>query len=260
MENNSSNFDLEFKEAVVEADHSDSTDPVVEPVIPEKYSGKSVDEIIKMHLNAEKKISEQGQTIGELRKLADDLIGLKKTNEEPPKPVTSDELFTDPDSAVRRVVDNSELAKRANETLERVDRIEKSIGQSDFESRHPTFMQDVQDPEFQKWVQGNKARMNLLLGLHNYNFEAGSSLWEMWDEYKSLKPQAEEARKKTVKQASTVKSGPAEKAVKPTYSRVKLMELQSKVLRGDPIAKSQWFDPKFQKEYQDAYKEGRIKD
>ena len=42
--------------------------------IPDKYRGKSLDDIIKMHQEAEKLIGKQAQEVGEVRKLADELI------------------------------------------------------------------------------------------------------------------------------------------------------------------------------------------
>ena len=49
----------------------------VEPAtseIPEKYRGKSLEDIVRMHQEAEKLIGKQAQEVGEVRKLADELI------------------------------------------------------------------------------------------------------------------------------------------------------------------------------------------
>ena len=45
--------------------------------IPDKYRNKSLDDVIKMHQEAEKLIGRQAQEVGEIRKLTDELI---KTN------------------------------------------------------------------------------------------------------------------------------------------------------------------------------------
>ena len=42
--------------------------------LPEKYRNKSLEEVIKMHQEAEKLIGKQAQEVGEVRKLADELI------------------------------------------------------------------------------------------------------------------------------------------------------------------------------------------
>ena len=52
--------------------------------VPNKYKGKSIDDVIKMHQEAEKLIGKQAQEVGEVRKLADDLI--KQTLSKPTAP------------------------------------------------------------------------------------------------------------------------------------------------------------------------------
>jgi hypothetical protein len=42
--------------------------------LPEKYRDKSLDDIVRMHQEAEKLIGKQAQEVGEVRKLADELI------------------------------------------------------------------------------------------------------------------------------------------------------------------------------------------
>jgi len=42
--------------------------------IPEKYKGKNLEDIVRMHQEAEKLIGRQAQEVGEVRRLADDLI------------------------------------------------------------------------------------------------------------------------------------------------------------------------------------------
>ena len=44
------------------------------PTLPDKYRDKSLDEVIRMHQEAEKLIGKQAQEVGEVRKLADELI------------------------------------------------------------------------------------------------------------------------------------------------------------------------------------------
>src|SRR4030042_6468845 len=42
--------------------------------VPEKYKGKTAEDIIRMHQEAEKLIGKQAQEVGEVRKLADELL------------------------------------------------------------------------------------------------------------------------------------------------------------------------------------------
>jgi len=58
-----------------EAKLSDFSEPKPEvPELPDRYRGKSIEDIVKMHQEAEKVIGRQAQEVGEVRKLADELI------------------------------------------------------------------------------------------------------------------------------------------------------------------------------------------
>ena len=46
-------------------------EPVVESVVPEKYKGKSLDDIVRMHQEAEKMIGRQAQEVHEVRQISE---------------------------------------------------------------------------------------------------------------------------------------------------------------------------------------------
>jgi hypothetical protein len=73
VDNNVDSTD-EVLDKVSEISDLEKTVEEVSNDIPEKYKGKSLDDIIKMHQEAEKLIGKQAQEVGEVRKLADDLI------------------------------------------------------------------------------------------------------------------------------------------------------------------------------------------
>jgi hypothetical protein len=73
----SNDFELEFKDAV-----KDPTNPEMQQIaeqIPEKYKGKSVDDLVSMHVNLEKVMRRQGNEVGQLRKLVDSQSQLLST-------------------------------------------------------------------------------------------------------------------------------------------------------------------------------------
>ena len=81
-----------------------------EVVIPNKYQGKSVEDIVKMHQEAEKLIGKQAQEVGEVRRLADELLkrDLNQTQAvEPPQEEDPEvDYFSDPVKAVNKAVEN----------------------------------------------------------------------------------------------------------------------------------------------------------
>ena len=59
MSNSPDDFDLEFEEATGELSQK-ASEPGTPAEVPDKYKGKSVDDLISMHANAEKALSRQG--------------------------------------------------------------------------------------------------------------------------------------------------------------------------------------------------------
>jgi hypothetical protein len=79
-----------------------------EEEIPSKYKGKDLKEIVKMHQEAEKLIGRQAQEVGEVRKLADELIK-RQIDTKKVEPTATQEndidFFADPDAAVTQKID-----------------------------------------------------------------------------------------------------------------------------------------------------------
>jgi len=258
-----SNFDLEYRDAL--SDPSNTEMQTIEKGAPERFKGKSVDDLIQMHVNLEKVLHRQGNELGQARKTIDlqsqalanaiprtNPIQVVQPQAQPP--LTAETLLVDPQKALDQAI-----RPVATATAQRLDNLEKKLSQNDFEAKHPDFLKDVQDPEFQTWVAGSTARKKLISGLNQYDFDAGNDLWELWNEHKAAQQSVQKNIADKTKAATTVKSSPGEPVGKPVYSRAKLAELQIRAMNGDMAAKARWEDPEFQKEYLSAYAEDRIK-
>ena len=122
----------------------------IEPMsndIPDKYRGKELSDIIKMHQEAEKLIGKQAQEVGEVRKLADELI--KQNLAGKAQPIKEEEpevdFFENPQATVRKTVDNHPdvlAARQAGQEFKKM-QIQQKLA-----SEHPDFPQIVQDPDF----------------------------------------------------------------------------------------------------------------
>lgn len=257
---------------LVESDAKGTTQAKQEPseTIPEKYAGKSVEDIIKMHQHAERKIGEQSREVSTLRRLADEVIGLKKattrTTEEPRKPVTVEALLNDPERAIRDAVASSDVAKRLEAAEARNAQLESSITEQSFVGKHKNYASDINDPEFIAWTNKNQLRQALANDAASSNatkFTSATNLWDMWEEYKELggTKVTDDTTKQTAKKVvNTVKSAPNDAARgKQIYSRAKVMEFRARVHSGDPAAVAKWQDPVFQDNLNKAYAEDRVR-
>lgn len=258
---NVNDLDLEYKDVV-----KDPNDPGMQAIaatIPEKYKDKSREDLIDMHVNIEKVLARQGNEVGQLRKVVDSqtlilnkAIGNPTQTDVKLSPVTAERLLNDPESAVNQVVQQNPAVSG---NAQRINNLEMQVAQNKFESANKAWKDDLNDTDFQSWVLGSKIRSKLMMGLNAYNFEAGEELWELWNEHKGAKQASESARQSRVAAVSTVRGGAGEPMAKPTLSRAKLAELQTRAMNGDRAAKAKWEDPEFQRMYQEAYAESRIR-
>ena len=93
---------LAEEDALPELTFESTEEPVDEPTdeneLPEKYRGKDLSDVVRMHQEAEKQIGKQSSEVGELRGVVDSYI---KTQFKPTEPVVEEEFdfFDDPDKA-----------------------------------------------------------------------------------------------------------------------------------------------------------------
>jgi hypothetical protein len=106
------------------------------PVVPEKYQGKTLADIVKMHQEAEKLIGKQAQEVGEVRKLADELLKqqLSQTKQEPIEEDPEVDFFVDPKQAVKKAVDSHPDVLAAKKAVEELNRSKSVEG---LHKRHP---------------------------------------------------------------------------------------------------------------------------
>lgn len=232
--------------------------------VPEKYKGKNVNDVIKMHMEAEKERSRLGNEVGTLRSMADQLLGLQRektqTPREPRKPITVDELLANPEESLEKAIQENPEVTATKQELQRM-RLE--VAQSKFERDFPSYQEDIADPAFGEWIKANKARNALGISANSGDYEAASALWSMWEERKQdlaeIKTKKKELTKKAEKLGTLEGSGVTGLETEKIYSRVDLMELNRKALAGDPEAKAKWNDPTFQAERLKAYAEKRVR-
>jgi hypothetical protein len=232
-----------------------------EPEVPEKYKGKSLDQIVKMHQEAEKLIGRQAQEVGESRKLLDEYIKQQlnstKTDSQPSKQQEID-WFEDPVKAVNQAVENNPIFKQLQE--QQAQQL-KQAALSTIEKSHPDFVSIAQSEDFTQWVKDSKIRMQLFAQANDYDVDAAMELLGTYKSIKGIQEQKSqktdvtlqkaevEARTKTLKAAGVQQGGSGEMS-KPIYRRVDLIRLRMQ----DPERYNAMQDDIMQ-----AYNEGRVK-
>jgi len=199
------------------------------PEIPDKYRNKSLDDVIKMHQEAEKLIGRQAQEVGEIRKLTDELIKTnlnKNTQDTQVEPEV--DFFENPQKAIQKTVESHPDVLAARQAAQE---FKKMQIQQKLASEHPDFSEVVNDPGFAEWVKGSSVRLGLYAKADTeYDFDSANELLSTYKALKGVKAkQSEEAgetaRKQNLKAAGVDVGGTGE-ASKRIYRRADLIRLK----------------------------------
>lgn len=229
------------------------------PAVPDKYRGKSLEDIVRMHQEAEKLIGKQAQEVGEVRKLADELLKqqLSKNQELSNEPEETEvDFFEDPKKAVSKAVDKHPDVIAAKEAARQMKAMQ---AQQTLVQKHPDMAQVVGSPEFAEWVKASKVRLKLYQEADaNFDTDAADELLSTFKELRSVRTSAaqsqatEEARAGRDKalSAATVDTSGTGEAPRKVYRRTDLIRLKM----NDPD-RYEALQPEIMK----AYAEGRVK-
>ena len=232
-------------EPKVEEDHPSN--------IPNKYKGKGIEDVIKMHQEAEKLIGKQAQEVGEVRKLADEL--LKQSLSKPTQPTEVEpeiDFFEDPKKAVKQTLESHPDVLAAKQAAQE---FKKMQIQQRLASEHPDFQQIVQDPNFAEWVKQSPVRIGLYTQADSqFDYDSANELLSTYKALNNIKRQeqvnqAKQATDKTLK-AATVDTGGTGESSKRVYRRADLIRLRMT----DPDRYNA-----LESEIMAAYAEGRVK-
>ena len=206
-----------------------------EPDIPDKYKGKTAEELVQMHQEAEKLLGRQSSEVGELRKVVDTYIQTQLTdnNQEAPNQVEEVDFFTDPNKAVDLAIQNHPKIKEAEELTKQY---KASTALSELQRKHPDMQQILQDANFAEWIKASPVRTRLFIAAdQQYDHESADELFNLWKERQNIVQKTAEveeiARKQTVKAAATGNArGSNESAPKKIYRRADIINL----MKNDP--------------------------
>jgi hypothetical protein len=198
--------------------------------LPDKYRDKSLDEIVRMHQEAEKLIGKQAQEVGEVRKLADELIKQnlgsrqQQTRQEEPEI----DFFENPQKAVQRTVDNHPDVQAARQaTLE----MRRAQVQQRLAQEHPDFGEIAKEQDFANWVKSSPVRLRIFEQADaGYDYDSANELLSTYKQLRSVKQKqssddGEATRKQNLKAVGVDVGGSGESSKK-VYRRADLIRLK----------------------------------
>lgn len=230
-----------------------------QPEIPEKYQGKSLEDVVRMHQEAEKLLGKQSSEVGELRKVVDSYIQEQLSQQQAPQTQqqydAEDDVdfFVDPEKAVSRAIENHPKIKEAQEYT---NQYKKQTALATLQGKHPDMQTILNDSKFAEWIKASKVRTKLFVQAdQQYDYEAADELFSLWKERQSTVKQTAavetQARKQQLKSANTGSArGTSEGARKKIYRRADIIKL----MKTDPERYQALSDEIFK-----AYQEGRVR-
>jgi hypothetical protein len=221
------------------------------PALPDKYRDKSLDEVIRMHQEAEKLIGKQAQEVGEVRKLADELIKQNLSSKQEAKQEEPEvDFFENPQKAVQKTIESHPdvlAARQASMELKRI-QIQQKLAKE-----HPDYADVVGDTGFQDWVKGSSVRLGLYAKADaEFDYDSANELLSTYKQLRGIKTKQAEAsseRAKTMKAAQVDVGGSGESS-KRVYRRADLIRLKMT----DPARYESLSD-----EIMQAYADGRVR-
>jgi len=246
------------EEVTQEAQAEETPQPEFE--VPEKYAGKTTEDLIKMHQNFEKLQAKQTAEVGEQRKYIQSLLDAqnKATEATPTKEEAvnfEDQFYSDPAEAVNKAIENHpELIEARQER--KIQQQQHQVGV--LEKAYPDWQERVATKEFQDWVGASEIRTEMFKKADSdYRPDYAIELFDMFDKVNMID------RTKEVQKAESQKR---DKALKATTTETRSTSDSiggKKVYRRSDLINLQVTDPSryesLSDEIMSAYAEGRVK-
>lgn len=225
---------------------TESAQPEVPAELPSKYQGLEMQQVIKMHQEAERKLSEQGLELGQLRKAVTENLKPSRQSEPPP------EFDPDnPDPYIAHLVD-----EKLTPYTQVLQQQQQAQFMTELKSRHPDWEDVVKDNDFGNWVKDSKVRLQLFQQADsNYDLDSADELLRTWKQVSGRQDYVDQATNEAVERekalrAAAVEQGGGGFGVERLYSRSELQALKQR--NPDEYMRRA-------AEFRKAYEEGRVR-
>lgn len=237
------------------------------PTVPEKYRGKSVEEIIQMHQNAESALGRMANDLGTQRKLTDRLLDVKRNDDlqrngghKLPQ-VTSAELLEKPTETLERFT-SAQGEQLVSGLKQDIDSLRGEIHKQNFVAKHPDYQDLANDQEFVRWVQLSPYRARAAVEAYKGDWVAAD---ELMSEFKAARPKTATTNTPPTKPVTNMDAARAAALESSTTSGDTGGKKAGKILRRADLIRLRvekpdvYYSDDMQREIMLAYAEDRVK-
>ena len=223
---------------------------------PDRFAGKSHDELLEMVREQDRRIGQQGNELGNMRQTFEAMSRAQSVPAQPePQPVEEADFFVDPQRAVDSRIDNHPALRQAQEMAKQL-KYAQSL--SSLKQRHPDLERVVGSQEFETWVKSSPARVRRFAmadqsGDIDEADDLISTFKQLTQTVNTAKAAEKQATKKAVKAAAVggARGNSDAASSKRVYRRADIRQL----MQTDPDRYEA-----LQPEIMAAYAEGRVRD
>ena len=201
--------------------------------VPDKYNGKTLEDVVRMHQEAEKLLGRQSSEVGDLRKVVDSYINTQLDSQTPAQgasePDEDIDFYSDPEKAMSRAIDNHPSVKAAEQSTRAY---KQQTSMALLKESHPDIPEIVNDPKFAEWIQASQIRTRMFVAAdQHFDVEAANELFGLWKDRSGAINQTikaeKEGRQKAVREGSNgyARGNPDSSSSKKIYRRADIIKL-----------------------------------
>jgi hypothetical protein len=209
--------------------------------IPEKFKGKTAEEIAASYTALESEIGRMRNELGDYRSMTDRFLSLEEKRVADLGKAGAEDFEIDPTDLLanpEKVLDEYYEHRRGSdpaytELQSRLDRLEGTLGQSTLQQHHADAVEITSDPKFQTWLGANPYRANIAQqAIQNQDASALDYLLTEWKERQGTQSPAESTQQPSETEAArsvateSSSSGNASETTQERFSRRKLVQLK----------------------------------
>lgn len=187
----------------------------------------------KRYKDLEVAYSRQGQQIGDYRKLIDEYVTATPESSQidsvSENPITPDDLYENPDEAVRRAVDSHPAILEARQLKADLEIQKADAEKLKFMQKHPDVQSLAKTPEFVNWVNEDETRLALAQRADKWDLTAADALFMLYDNTQT--PAVDPAA--SIEEVGLETGTGAEPPAPDLYSRSHMFEQKVRAKQGD---------------------------
>ena len=213
--------------------------------MPDRFTGKSAEDIARSYAELEKLNSRQAQDLGAMRTLVDSLAqspNPQTANVEEPTPahtpITVDDLYDNPDETISKVVESHPALKRLEAIERELEAKKMEAALSSFVEKHPDHEAIGGDPAFQNWVAADSTRADLFNRARaQMDTGAADALLSLYKAESGLQTVRGEVERQTALHDGMLETpGGTEPVAPATFSRQEWLRAMTRAKQGDLLA------------------------